>query len=1041
MATDSDIKLTRFKSTATVVTADFANSIFGGLHGSSEAADLSEDDPRVRGHVHDGINGDGHAPRVDLVEHVEGKLENQNLADDAVTKRNVLDTVDVSSAIPEYRYDSDSGKTYYYLDLRHIRADLTFQEDDDPAGDGSQHSLVRQRSTTFDGDTYIDIPDVWTDAVGRDFVFGSSSLDDLGLADSSGQSRFQFDKSNYSFRAGKVTGGQWNEAVRGEGSVAIGLNSQASGTLSTVSGGQHNEASGFVSTVSGGQRNKALGLRSTVSGGLDNEATETRSVVSGGENNKAYAEGAVIVGGKDNLIESLAKNSTIVGGLTNTIINGCEYSFIAGSGNKIGTVASPAVVTAAYALGANNTVDSNNSFSFGILNVIGVASENSVILGGHSSSLSQGSSSSIIGGYGCTLNGDNNIILGGDLARVDAMRSIVCGSGGAGDPLGIGGYDYLSKGGRIIPKSPAEYSGIYGGRGCYINGGTDPDPKEGNFIIASLKSSIGAEGANVGVSSNSILASLDSEIGVISGADKSKIETSSIIGGVDNWIYLGGHPGADTTMMLSGILGGYRNSINVHREIPTTDWFEPYYNGFVATESEYGIQTSWILGGSQNIITNSISKNFEHNSLYSTIVGGNKNLISSSMGSTIIGGGAFVDARSGGSTSPPYDTIDFYEPNIIVQGHHSTILNGSSNYIGTYTFPFLIGGPWWISAGTPGKGLQSLPEPIFSTAEGRESHSYLYGQNASSSGGHSWIKFYNQGFLPGAVEYSGPPGSAGAQPDFHTVIGAPWNSDKKIPKTMPGSAQNSTLNLFGSFNYSKSEILDPPIPGGTFYWKPAGSSAGKWWFDFRANLDGGLDAATVPDPILGSVPNRSFIPRYIGSYSIVINGHIRYTDFNAGGSSGIGTNGILRFTYKGYIIFQPDGGGLYGGEITDYMSSDGTTVDLLKPGGAWYGSASDFYLAFCPEYDLTTSAVVDPNTAYGVAKGEGKWPAPPHAIADKAWPPHFSLYVVNDSGDKSVTGGSSGTGRELIGESVVAKLEVTEDLFFLGKYENPAVPP
>ena len=79
MATDSDIKLTRFKSTVTVVTADFANSIFGGLHGSSEATDLPEDDPRVRGHVHDGINGDGHAPRVHLVEHVDGKLENQNL--------------------------------------------------------------------------------------------------------------------------------------------------------------------------------------------------------------------------------------------------------------------------------------------------------------------------------------------------------------------------------------------------------------------------------------------------------------------------------------------------------------------------------------------------------------------------------------------------------------------------------------------------------------------------------------------------------------------------------------------------------------------------------------------------------------------------------------------------------------------------------------------------------------------------------------------------------------------------------------------------
>ena len=54
MATDGDIKLTKYKSTVTVVTADFANSIFGGLYGSGEGDSLDEDDPRVRGHVHDG---------------------------------------------------------------------------------------------------------------------------------------------------------------------------------------------------------------------------------------------------------------------------------------------------------------------------------------------------------------------------------------------------------------------------------------------------------------------------------------------------------------------------------------------------------------------------------------------------------------------------------------------------------------------------------------------------------------------------------------------------------------------------------------------------------------------------------------------------------------------------------------------------------------------------------------------------------------------------------------------------------------------------
>jgi len=40
MAADSDGKLTKFESTVTVVTADFANSIFGGLYGSGEASSI-----------------------------------------------------------------------------------------------------------------------------------------------------------------------------------------------------------------------------------------------------------------------------------------------------------------------------------------------------------------------------------------------------------------------------------------------------------------------------------------------------------------------------------------------------------------------------------------------------------------------------------------------------------------------------------------------------------------------------------------------------------------------------------------------------------------------------------------------------------------------------------------------------------------------------------------------------------------------------------------------------------------------------------------
>jgi hypothetical protein len=146
---------------------------------------LADDDPRVRGHVHDGQRGDGHGPKVHLVDHVTDQLINKNLADDAVMKRNVYDGIHVNAAIPEY--EDRGGTRFYYLDLRHVRADFVFQEDESP-GFG-QHKLIRQRSQDWDdtlvdinGDPdpdYVDIPDVWATNEGFDFVVGSSSLDDL----------------------------------------------------------------------------------------------------------------------------------------------------------------------------------------------------------------------------------------------------------------------------------------------------------------------------------------------------------------------------------------------------------------------------------------------------------------------------------------------------------------------------------------------------------------------------------------------------------------------------------------------------------------------------------------------------------------------------------------------------------------------------------------------------------------------------------------------------------------------------------------------
>lgn len=67
-------KLTTFKSSESVVTEDYMNSMYGGLYGTSKQSLYSSTDPQVHGHVHDGEHLDGHVQKIHLANHVTGKL-------------------------------------------------------------------------------------------------------------------------------------------------------------------------------------------------------------------------------------------------------------------------------------------------------------------------------------------------------------------------------------------------------------------------------------------------------------------------------------------------------------------------------------------------------------------------------------------------------------------------------------------------------------------------------------------------------------------------------------------------------------------------------------------------------------------------------------------------------------------------------------------------------------------------------------------------------------------------------------------------------
>lgn len=159
-----------------------------------------------------------------------------------------------------------------------------------------------------------------------DFVFGSSSLDDMAGTDD--DRRILFDKSKSAFRAGIAESTQWDDANRGDNSVgfgygtvasgnnasAFGEGSIASGTNSVAFGEYTNSSGDFSSTFGSGT--KASGLSATAFGSFTN-ATATNSTAFGlystasgihatafGENTKAdamhsFAIGRFNIGGGD----------------------------------------------------------------------------------------------------------------------------------------------------------------------------------------------------------------------------------------------------------------------------------------------------------------------------------------------------------------------------------------------------------------------------------------------------------------------------------------------------------------------------------------------------------------------------------------------------------------------------------------------------------------------------------------------------------------------------------------------------------------------
>lgn len=192
----------------------------------------------------------------------------------------------------------------------------------------------------------------------------------------------------------------------GINAIAAGQSDTASGDYSVVSGGYYNKSLAQYATVSGGVANIASQYGGTIGGGLNNEAGNT-ATVSGGAANRANIDYATIGGGLENLI--IGNTGTISGGSQN-YVSGIHGTI--GGGNKDTVYGNYSVVVG----GEENTVGETHSFiGSGLQNKI-VASQFSVINGGHKNTIFNGATSSaILGGqFNEIFNGaSTSVIVGG----------------------------------------------------------------------------------------------------------------------------------------------------------------------------------------------------------------------------------------------------------------------------------------------------------------------------------------------------------------------------------------------------------------------------------------------------------------------------------------------------------------------------------------------------------------------------------------------------------------------------------------------------
>lgn len=478
-----------------------------------------------------------------------------------------------------------------------------------------------------------------------DLLFPTTTAEGAGT-------RLFFDTSKGAYRAGTVTGAQWNDANRGVGSVAMGVNSTASGAQSVVSGGEFNTASGIDSFVGGGNSNTANALEAIVVGGESNTASGDYSFIGGGESNQATGIRSTIGGGNGNLASGV--RSTIGGGAV-SIASGVSSTVGGGEANNSGGPfppfpPGPTVDYTTIGGGLNNVVT-------GLHGTIGGGAGNhafaadSTIGGGIINNILTGALSGTIAG------GSGNFIGDAGDATVQPNSATICGGSGN---IARNHFDFI--GGGIDNQTFSGHTVFPLVSANVIGGGSDNDI--GHIAVPPNLPENNPRHCNIlggGANKLGVLAPNDVSFSTIGGGNLVFLDAnhSVIGGGLGNKI---NPPTVAPAPVLSNdfgfIGGGDSNQIGFHPLGPGVD-------------IPAGINNT-IAGGSKKTIFNG---NFV------TIAGGETNRTISTLGTgnndhDTIGGGFNNEIRTSAATDSSNSTIVGGSDGLIVDSKNATILGG-----------------------------------------------------------------------------------------------------------------------------------------------------------------------------------------------------------------------------------------------------------------------------------------------------------------------------------------------------------------------------